>query len=78
MIRPSGKNRLWGYFAMFCAKRMRIVAICAREALACGVSVLLLPWMRPEPTAHCMASFAQPETLEASVLPEREADAETS
>lgn len=66
MIRPSGKNRLQDYFAMLCAKRMRIVAICAREALACGVSALPLPWMRPEPTAHCMASFAQPETLEAS------------
>ena len=67
MIRPSGKNRLRDFFAMLCAKRMRIVAICAREALACGVSALPLPWMRPEPTAHCMASFAQPETLEASV-----------
>ena len=37
----------------------------ARDAV--GVSALPLPWMRPEPTAHCMASFAQPETLEASV-----------
>ena len=67
MIRPSGKNRLRDYFAMLCAKRMRIVAICAREALACGVSALLLPWMRPALTAQRIASVAQLETLEASV-----------
>ena len=38
MIRPSGKNRLRDYFAMLCAKRMRIVATSAREAFACGRS----------------------------------------
>ena len=65
--RPSGKNSLWDYFAMFCAKRIRMAAIWARVALAFGVSALPLPCMRPEPTAHCMASTAQPETPEASV-----------
>ena len=47
---------------------MRIAATSARVAVPCGASVVAVrPLMRPAPTAHCIASVAQLETLEASV-----------
>ena len=39
----EGGSCAGGYFANFCMKRMRIVATCARLAVAFGLSLLLEP-----------------------------------
>ena len=57
--------------AYFSSQRMRIVAICARVAVACGSRLAVplasaTPLIRPLATAQFRASFAQSETLAAS------------
>ena len=70
MIRPSGKNRLRDYFAMLCAKRMRIVAICAREAFGRAYDALLSTVREKHPKAVILCALG-PGTPETRRLYER-------
>ena len=46
------------YFANVSMNLIRIMAVSARLAVAFGLSLLLLPFSRPEPTAQRIASAA--------------------
>ena len=63
---PSLRGRIRfisAYLTIFSQKRIRMVATWARVAVSCGLRVVLLvPVIRPVPTAHCRAVRAYPFT----------------